>query len=116
MRSRTLVTLIAVLTSAGICLGAEPPSFNQDATVHDPSVIKVGDRFYVYGSHGASAWTTDLMNWTQVATSISQGDPVHFPDFATELADMIAWCGVADLWAPDVFQMPDGRYYYYYCL
>lgn len=116
MRSRTLVTLIAVLTSAGICLGAEPPSFNQDATVHDPSVIKVGDRFYVYGSHGASAWTTDLMNWTQVATSISQGDPVHFPDFATELADMIAWCGVADLWAPDVFQMPDGRYYYFYCL
>jgi arabinan endo-1,5-alpha-L-arabinosidase len=111
------VALLIVLSSLGVVQGAEAPSFTQDATVHDPSVIKVGDRFYVYGSHGASAWTTDLMNWTQVATSISQGNPVHFPNVATELADLRAWCGVSDLWAPDVFEMPDGRYYYYYyCL
>jgi arabinan endo-1,5-alpha-L-arabinosidase len=115
MKLRNIVLLVGLFAFVGILLGAETPSFT-NVTVHDPSVIKVGDRFYVYGSHGASAWTTDLMHWTQVATSIYQGNPVHFPNFATELSDLRSWCGVSDLWAADVFQMPDGRFYYYYCL
>ena len=116
MNTRKVLVLLSFFSSIGILVGAENPSFTHDAVVHDPSVIKVDDRFYVYGSHGASAWTTDLMNWTQVATSITEGNPVHFPNFATELIDLRLWCGVSDLWAPDVFQMPDGRFYYYYCL
>lgn len=116
MNHRAIAFLVSLFASAGVVFGAEAPSFTREATVHDPSVIRVGDRFYVYGSHGASAWTTDLMNWTQVATSIYAGNPPHFPNFVTELADLRAWCGVSDLWAADVFEMPDGRFYYYYCL
>ncbi len=93
------------------------PNYNSDPSVHDPSVIKVGDRYYVYGSHGASAWTEDLRNWTQVADSVTSGNPVHFQNIWAELSDLKSWIPTAStLWAPDVIQLPDGKYYYYYCL
>ncbi|WP_202796022.1 family 43 glycosylhydrolase [Opitutus terrae] len=89
------------------------PTFT-NVTVHDPSVIKAGARWYVYGSHGASAWTEDLMHWTQVATSVTSGNPAHFNTFASELSELIDWTHADTLWAPDVVQLPDGKFYYYY--
>jgi len=82
--------------------------------VHDPSVIKVGERFYVYGSHGASAWTEDLMNWTQVALTVNTGNPPHFRTFQSQLSELISWTNANTLWAADVYQLDDGKYYYYY--
>ncbi|MBK1878345.1 glycoside hydrolase family 43 protein [Pelagicoccus mobilis] len=90
------------------------PSFTRNASVHDPSVIKVGDRFYVYGSHGASAWTEDLMNWTQVALTVNTGNPPHFRTFQSELSELISWSNATTLWAADVYQLDDGKFYYYY--
>ncbi len=97
-------------------LAAQPlptPTF-AEVTVHDPSVIKAGDRWYVYGSHGASAWTEDLMHWTQVATSVTAGSPAHFNTFGSELAELVQWTNANTLWASDVVQLPDGKFYYYY--
>jgi beta-xylosidase len=97
-------------------LTAQPlptPTFTE-VTVHDPSVIKVGARWYVYGSHGASAWSEDLMHWTQVATSVTAGNPAHFNTFGSELAELIDWTNANTLWASDVSQLPDGKFYYYY--
>ncbi|MDE6365085.1 MAG: family 43 glycosylhydrolase [Lachnospiraceae bacterium] len=34
--------------------------------VHDPSIIKIGDEWYVFGSHRAVAKTSDLQNWQTV--------------------------------------------------
>ncbi|MDQ8185747.1 glycoside hydrolase family 43 protein [Pelagicoccus sp. SDUM812002] len=93
---------------------AQTPSFTRNASVHDPSVIKVGDRFYVYGSHGASAWTDDLMNWTQVASTVFSGSPRHFANFNSDLSELVTWAQVSTLWAADVYQLDDGKYYYYY--
>lgn len=42
----------------------EVPNF-KNASVHDPSVIKVDDTYYVFGFHLAAAKTTDFVNWTQ---------------------------------------------------
>lgn len=112
-----LNTTLASLSLAFLALplsAQTTPSFTRNASVHDPSVIKVGDRFYVYGSHGASAWTEDLMNWTQVARTVTTGNPPHFRTFQSELSELIAWSDADTLWAADVYQLEDGKYYYYY--
>jgi arabinan endo-1,5-alpha-L-arabinosidase len=93
--------------------GQTTPTFT-NVSVHDPSVIKVGDRFYVFGSHGASAWSEDLMHWTQVATGVTQGNPPHFPQIASELSELLSWTQASTLWAADVYQLEDGKFYYYY--
>jgi arabinan endo-1,5-alpha-L-arabinosidase len=92
------------------------PRYDSDPTVHDPSVIQVGQRFFVFGSHGASAWSDDLMKWTQVATSVYSGNPPHFSNFRSDLSELVEWTNANSLWAPDVIRLGDGRYYYYYCV
>ncbi len=80
--------------------------------VHDPSVIKVGDSYYVFGSHVAAAKTDDLMNWTQIS---GDGVPNTLIDLESELEEEMAWAMTATLWAPDHIQLGDGRFYMYYC-
>ena len=108
--------LPAVLATGASTLRAEDPPNPTfaEVTVHDPSVIKAGNRWYVYGSHGASAWTEDLMHWTQVATSVNAGNPRHFNTFQSELSELIAWTNATTLWAADVIQLADGKFHYYY--
>lgn len=38
--------------------------FTAGASVHDPSVIKDNDTYYIFGSHMESAKSADLRNWT----------------------------------------------------
>ncbi len=39
-------------------------------SVHDPSVVwePASKRYYIFGSHRACAWTTDMQNWTNFAS------------------------------------------------
>ncbi|MDQ0258075.1 beta-xylosidase [Evansella vedderi] len=90
----------------------EGPRFT-NATVHDPSVIRVDDTFYVFGSHLAAAKSTDLMNWQQIATSVSETNPL-IENVFEELAETFEWAQTDTLWAPDVTQLEDGRFYMYY--
>ncbi|MBR3357544.1 MAG: family 43 glycosylhydrolase [Solobacterium sp.] len=77
-----------------------------------------GDRLYIYGSHDKAGGTTycqdhyevwsapvdDLKNWRREGISYFRTqDPSNADDSR-------------QLWAPDVTQGPDGRYYLYYCL
>jgi arabinan endo-1,5-alpha-L-arabinosidase len=87
-------------------------TFN-NASVHDPSVIKVGAEFYVFGSHLAAAKSTDLMNWTLVADGVTNANPL-FSNVLTALQPTFAWSQVNDLWAPDVVKLADGKFYFYY--
>ena len=97
-------------SSGGI--GQAPLTFT-NVSVHDPSVIKVGAEFYVFGSHLAAAKTTDLMNWTLVADGVTNANPL-IPNVTTELQTTFAWSQVTDLWAPDVVKLADGKFYLYY--
>ncbi|MDQ0256054.1 arabinan endo-1,5-alpha-L-arabinosidase [Evansella vedderi] len=90
----------------------DAPQFTE-ASVHDPSVIKVGDTFYVFGSHLAAAKTDDLMNWEQISTHVHDGNPL-IPNVFTELAEAFEWANTTTLWAADVIQLEDGRFYMYY--
>lgn len=76
-----------------------------------------GDRIYIYGSHDRfngkkfcmndyicySAPVTDLTDWRYEGV-------IYSPSRDPRLED-----GVYQLWAPDVVQGKDGRYYLYYC-
>ncbi|WP_234986656.1 LamG-like jellyroll fold domain-containing protein [Demequina sp. NBRC 110055] len=86
-----------------------------DVTVHDPSVVTDGDDVWVFGSHGASAHTTDLMNWTQHSIDLSQSsnNPL-FDDVDAELAETFEWAQTSTLWAADVIELPDGTFAMYY--
>ena len=94
-------------------------------SVHDPSVVwqPTAKRYYIFGSHRATATSTDMINWTwssfswygnasnaatfrtqQVKTVTKNGEEVEFPNF-----DATGWSGAlgnynidGNLWAPDV--------------
>nr|WP_155438131.1 glycoside hydrolase family 43 protein [Pseudoduganella ginsengisoli] len=84
-----------------------------NVSVHDPSVINANGTFYVFGSHLAAAKTTDWMNWTRIADGANAANPL-FNDVTRELAETFAWAQTTTLWAPDVVQLADGKFYMYY--
>lgn len=102
-----------------------------------------GDRIYLYGSHdrfdGAefclndyvcySADTKDLADWRYEGViyrkeqdprnqNIPADTPPNKPKFNVEVKDESSLNppGIHAMWAPDVVQGADGRYYLYYCL
>ncbi|WP_426446409.1 glycoside hydrolase family 43 protein [Paenibacillus sp. S-38] len=85
----------------------------KNASVHDPSVIKAGDTFYVFGSHLAAAKSNDLVSWDLVATGVTAGNPL-IPNVREELKETLEWAQTNTLWAADVIQLGDGRFYMYY--
>jgi len=91
---------------------AAAPVF-RDASVHDPSVVRADDTFYVLGSHLAAAKTKDLMQWDLVASGVNPENPL-FENVVEELKETFAWAQSDTLWAADVIQLKDGRFYMYY--
>jgi len=85
-----------------------------NVSVHDPSVIKSGDTYYVFGSHLAAAKTTDWMNWTKIADGVNASNPL-FNNVTTALSEALTWAQTDTLWAPDVAKLDDGKFYMYYC-
>ncbi|KFC68166.1 family 43 glycosylhydrolase [Massilia sp. LC238] len=103
-------------TDAAAQAGFTPITF-KNAAVHDPSIVKSGDTWYVFGSHLAAAKSTDLMNWQQIASGVSATNPLFLNGTAnvfTELAETFSWAQSDTLWAADVRQLADGRFYMYY--
>ncbi|ARW08901.1 glycoside hydrolase family 43 protein [Bacillus atrophaeus] len=91
---------------------AEKPVF-KEVSVHDPSVIETNGTFYVFGSHLASAKSKNLMQWQQMTTSVSNTNPL-IPNVYEELKETFEWAQSDTLWAADVTQLADGKYYMYY--
>jgi arabinan endo-1,5-alpha-L-arabinosidase len=85
----------------------------KDASVHDPSVIKVDETFYVFGSHLDAAKSNDLMQWEQIASGATSDNPL-FEDVVKELKETFDWAESDTLWAADVIQLEDGKFYMYY--
>lgn len=121
------LSLRSVLTAVGFAvpaLGAQPdpppPTFT-NVTVHDPSIVRDNGTFYVFGSHLASASSTDLLHWTQLSTGPTVGNPI-FSNPPVDLVDALNWVDpntghpLAGYWAPDVVRLGDGRYRFYYCI
>ncbi|SES08178.1 arabinan endo-1,5-alpha-L-arabinosidase [Gracilibacillus ureilyticus] len=92
----------------------EQPVFS-NVSVHDPSVIRAEDTYYIFGSHLAAAKTEDLLNWTQIEGDGVTPENSLFNDVTVELEEALTWAQTETLWAPDVIQLKeDGKYYMYY--
>nr|WP_307990678.1 glycoside hydrolase family 43 protein [uncultured Niameybacter sp.] len=91
----------------------QKPTF-AEVSVHDPSVIKVEDTYYVFGSHLQAAKTNDLMAWTQISTGPQQGNSL-IPNPKEEMNEALTWAQTDTFWAGDVIQLEDGKFYMYYC-
>jgi arabinan endo-1,5-alpha-L-arabinosidase len=85
-----------------------------DAYVHDPSILKAGDWYYIYGSHMTAAKSRDLINWQMISTDAKDGCTL-VEDVQNQMLDALNWARTDTFWAPDVIRLSDGRYYMYYC-
>lgn len=118
-------TLDFKVDMSGIPVGNVSPR----ASVHDPSILKVEDTYYIYGSHMAAAKSTDLLQWNRIADGYKDFNPV-FGQIYSVYDKAFAWAGAptsltptddADrggehVWAPDViYNKALGKYVMYYC-
>ena len=128
--SGTMLMTSAHFTSPSEML-ADAAANKSRVSVHDPSIIKAGDTYYVFGSHIEAAKTTDLQNWKSFANGYARTNNVEFGNLSQNLQKAFAWCG-EDLedckggfavWAPDVVWNPEfrnsdgtkGAYVMYFC-
>lgn len=71
---------------------ATAPVFS-NVSVHDPSVVKDGDTYYVFGSHIEAAESQDLMNWSTFTNGYKTPDNTLYGDLSANLAESFAWAG-----------------------
>ena len=117
--------------SPGYKMSSEAAESKSRVSVHDPSVIKDGSTYYVFGSHIDAAKTTDLQNWTRFTNGYTTPNNVEFGNLSQNLKKAFDWAGedLGDceggfaVWAPDVVWNPDyvnsdgtrGAYLMYFC-
>ncbi|MCD4960593.1 glycoside hydrolase family 43 protein [Enterococcus casseliflavus] len=108
-----LMVLLSGCTASAVEEVLSPPEF-ADVSVHDPSAIKADDTFYIIGSHMQFAKSQDLMKWEQISNSVSED--TLFENIREELAEEFEYAQTDTLWASDIQQFKNGKYYLYYCL
>ncbi len=102
-------------------------------SVHDPCIVKDKNdsQYYVFGTHGVAARSTDLANWTSFTNGYARKNNVLYGNLAENLKESFAWAGYNDadctggfaVWAPQVFWNPryehvdgsTGAWMLYYC-
>ena len=140
MKSKKIRKIMALIMTGILIssLGVTKITFANNKTitktrvsVHDPSIIKNGNNYYVFGSHIDAAKSTDLQNWTKFTNGYTTPDNVIFDDLSENLAGSFAWAGENDsdskggfaVWAPTVIWNDNyvnddgskGAYMMYYC-
>lgn len=99
--------------------------------VHDPSVIQAKDgTYYMFGTHGCAAKSTDLISWQSLAGGINDSNRLLVPEGETlrsALSEPLSWTDAyqltrggnenelqTNIWAPDVIYNEEmGKYCYY---
>lgn len=112
----------AMTTSAGAQM--KVGGFSAGVSVHDPSIIRVEDTYYLFGSHMDSAKSTDLRSWTSFSAGVSENTKLFDNLFDVQgdaLPDAFSYVGLNtdggySVWAPDViYNEAMGKYIMYFC-
>ena len=93
-------------------------------SVHDPSIFVDNGKYYIFGSHVAAAYSTDLINWKSISTDYQNptANPLY-GNLNNIFKHSFYWAGYNDadtaggkyaVWAPDIiynkdYVWPDGR-------
>ncbi len=112
------VLCMVMLTAAGKALAGNAdlpvPKFS-DVAVHDPSIIRAADgMYYIYGSHMAAARSADLIRWEMISRDAGAGCTL-VENVQEQMREALQYAKTNTFWAPDVEQLADGKYYFYYC-
>ncbi|WP_062051425.1 family 43 glycosylhydrolase [Bacillus sp. JCM 19034] len=109
----SLILLLIMPTAAFAANSTEVeqavPQF-REASAHDPSIIKVDDKYYAFGTHIDAAKSSDLINWENFTNGYTTPNNTLFGDLSENLAGSFAWAGEDDsdslggfaVWAPEV--------------
>lgn len=127
----TVFMIGLLLVPSFIKVEANEKPYFKNVGVHDPSIIKEGDTYYVFGTHGAAAKSPDLKNWDFFVTGDIYTHSL-LGNIRENLKESFKWGGVAEsndiggmgIWAPDVvynqdFVKPNGEkgaYLMYYSI
>lgn len=68
------------------------PAFT-NVSVHDPSIVKDGGTYYVFGSHIEAAKSADLLNWATFTNGYETPGNALYGDLSENLAGSFAWAG-----------------------
>ncbi len=101
--------------------------YSAGISVHDPSVVRAGDKYYIVGSHMTMAYTSDLEHWAYSGNGYSSVNKVFGSIFTDETGEIFSFTGKKEsvvptddkkchVWAPDIiYNRKKGLYYMYYC-
>ena len=105
--------------------GIKTAKIEAGVSVHDPSIVKVDGKYYIFGSHMSTAVSEDLRTWTSLGDGYKVKDQIYSEFMANEEA--FAYAGSKKsliptddrgwhVWAPDViYNEETGLYYLYFC-
>ena len=79
----------------------------QRVSVHDPSIVKDGNNYYLFGTHLGTATSKNLTSWSAASTNLDT-------DYASVFSQSATWAKRgsssydlrSNLWAPDVIYNP----------
>lgn len=119
---KKIVALVAIAAAIGGAIFIYNNNFKDEkaditfneVSVHDPSIMKTEDEYYIIGSHMAAAKSEDLINWTSISENVN--NTKLFNNVKKELAEVLKWGKTNTFWAGDWIQLEDGKYYMYYCV
>ena len=107
--------LSAVFTAVPAPVTTDAVADKSRVSVHDPSIVKNGDTYYVFDSHIDAAKSDDLQNWNRFTNGYATTNNVEFGNLSENLSKAFAWAvedledceGGFSVWAPDVIWNPD---------
>ena len=106
--------------------GIKTGTVNARTSVHDPSIIQVGDTYYIFGSHMVGGKSDNLRTWNKLGNGYATDNSIYGNlwdtgkevfKYAGDGTSLIPTDdGGTHVWAPDVCYNPTtGLYYMYYC-
>lgn len=111
--------------------GIEKGTVSSGVGVHDPSIFREGDTYYIFGSHMSAARSSDLKSWEKLADGYSPNNPVYgkiyekaeeafswagSPTISVNITDDADIGGREHVWAPSViYNEVMGKYCMYGC-
>jgi arabinan endo-1,5-alpha-L-arabinosidase len=111
-----ILALVVLVSNFSVIVEVESNIVRRRIAVHDPAIIKVGNEFFLFGSHLESARSSSLLgNWSMHGARPADRSP-FFGNIFTELAEPASWARQANpneyrlegnLWAADVMWNPN---------
>ncbi len=100
---------------------------NARVAVHDPSVMKDKDTYYIFGTHMTAAKSDDLRTWTYLGNGYNEKNPVYGELMSDPTGNVFAYTGKGNsviptqgngvaMWAPDIIYNKEmKKWCMYYC-